>query len=99
MMRIKHQNPTTDIHFIENGIYHLAQIENLIEKPSVIMMIQRLEKLIIPHDDSDSSEVSSLLEYPHAEEVERNLALMKFEKRNSKSSGKSGGNFNGRPKR
>ena len=52
-------------------------------------------------DDPDSSEVSSLLEYPHADEVNRNLALMNFKKRNSKGSGSgsSGGNFSGRPKR
>ncbi len=94
-MRIKHENPTTDIHLIENGIYHLAQLEGLIGKPSVIMMIQRLEKLISP-DDPDSTEVVSLIEYPHSDEVERNLALINFEKRNKKG---SGGKFSGRPKR
>lgn len=96
-MRIKHENPITDIHFIENGIFHLAQIEALIEKPSVIMMIQRLEKLISSDDSTNPSEVNSLLEYPHAEEVERNLALLKLEKRSKSSS--SGGSFNGKSKR
>ncbi|MGI2153348.1 hypothetical protein ACROAK_10745 [Shewanella oncorhynchi] len=95
-MRIKHENPTTDIHFIENGIFHLAQIESLIEKPSVIMMIQRLEKLISTDDNSDSSEISSLLEYSHSEDVERNLALLKLEKRSKSSS--SGGSYSGKPK-
>ncbi|WP_299805904.1 hypothetical protein [uncultured Shewanella sp.] len=98
-MRTKHENPTTDIQQIENGIWYLAQIDNLIEKPSVIMMIQRLEKLISTDaDDPDSPEVNRLIEYPHADEIERNLALMKFEKRNSKGSGKSGGKFSDRPK-
>ncbi|MCL1051951.1 hypothetical protein L2755_20340 [Shewanella abyssi] len=98
MMRIKHQNPTTDIHFIENGIYHLAQIEDLIEKPSVIMMIQRLEKLINSDDDL-SAPKRACIEYENSDDVKRNLELIKFEKRNSKSSGKSGGSFNGRPQR
>jgi hypothetical protein len=98
MMRIKHENPTTDIHFIEKGIYRLSQLEGLVENPSVIMMIQRLEKLI-SSDDPDSPEVNSFLEYPHAEEVERNLTLMKFEKRNTEGSGTTGGKFSGRPQR
>ncbi|MGI2201614.1 hypothetical protein [Shewanella baltica] len=97
-MRNKHQNPISDIQFIENGIWHLALIDNLIEKSSVIMMIQRLENLISP-DAPDSLEVSCLIEYPHEKEVERNLSLVDFEKRNRKGSCGSGGKSNDRSKR